>query len=116
MVEALTVGQKGIRELIAVQEDLLKQLGTERPAKMEWSKTEIPEGVSARVSELANGKIKDALNQKDKHGRIAAVEKVKKEVAEQLLTEFPDNSKDVKQLLGDAEYHQLRAQVLDTGL
>jgi len=41
------------------------------------------------VKALADGKIKDALNQKDKHGRIEAIEKVKKEVAEQLLTEFP---------------------------
>jgi polyribonucleotide nucleotidyltransferase len=55
--------------------------------------------VSRAREELADGKIKDALNQKDKHGRIAAVEKVKKEVAEQLLVDFPDNSKDVKALL-----------------
>src|SRR5439155_256309 len=55
------------------------------------------------------------LNPTDKHGRIEAVEKVKKEVAESLLTEFPDNSKDIKSLLGDVEYNQLRSQVLDSG-
>src|SRR4029079_15997847 len=32
------------------------------------------------------------------------------------LVEFPDNSKDIKGLLGDVEYNQLRAQVLETGL
>ena len=116
VVEALGVAQRGIRELIGFQEELLTKMGTERPAKMPWVKGEIPEGITARVEALANGKIKDALNQKDKHGRIAAVEQVKKEIAEQLLVEFPDNSKDVKQLLGDVEYHQLRSQVLDTGL
>src|SRR5262249_3311905 len=89
---------------------------SDRPAKMEWTKSEIDDTLSARVKDLANGKVKDALNQKDKHGRIAAVEKVKKEIAEQLLTEFPDNGKDVKTILGDVEYNQLRAQVLDTGL
>src|SRR5581483_5714253 len=115
MVEALRVGQNGIKELIAAEEELVKQMGKERPAKMQWVKTEIPEGVSARVNALANDKIKDALNQKDKHGRIEAVEKVKKEIAEQLLVEFPDNSKDIKNLLGDVEYNQLRSQVLDTG-
>jgi polyribonucleotide nucleotidyltransferase len=116
MVEALTVGQQGIRELIDVQNEMLKQMGKDRPKKMEWVKAEIPEGVTARVNALANGKIKDALNQKDKHGRIEAVERVKKEIAEELLVEFPDNSKDIKQLLGDVEYNQLRSQVLDTGL
>ena len=115
IVEAFTVAQKGIRELVSVQQELLDKLGGERPAKMEWSKAAIDDTLSAKVSALANGKIKDALNQKDKHGRIAAVERVKKEIAEQLLTDFPDNGKDIKSLLGDVEYNQLRSQVLDSG-
>jgi polyribonucleotide nucleotidyltransferase len=116
MLECFTIAQKGIRELIAAQEELFKDLGSDRPAKMEWTKTAIADALSTRVKDLANGKVKDALNQKDKHGRIAAVEKVKKEVAETLVAEFPDNGKDVKAILGDVEYNQLRAQVLDTGL
>src|SRR4051812_25455152 len=115
VVEALGVAQKGIRELIAAQEDLLKAIGDERPAKMAWTKAEVDGTLSAKVQDLANGKIKDALNQKDKHGRIEAVERVKKEIAEQLATDFPDNSKDIKSLLGDVEYNQLRSQVLDSG-
>jgi polyribonucleotide nucleotidyltransferase len=115
IVEAFTVAQKGIRELVSVQQELLDKLGSERPAKMEWSKAAIDHTLTAKVNDLANGKIKDALNQKDKHGRIAAVERVKKEIAEQLLTDFPDNGKDIKSLLGDVEYNQLRSQVLDSG-
>jgi len=115
VVEAFGVAQKGIRELIAAQEDLLKKMGDERPAKMEWTKAEVDKTLSAKVQDLANGKIKDALNQKDKHGRIAAVERVKKEIETQLLVDFPDNGKDIKTLLGDVEYNQLRSQVLDSG-
>src|SRR5204863_1980312 len=69
VVEALTVSQKGIRELIAAQEELLKQMD-DRPKKMEWTKGEIPAGVTARVKDLAEGRIRDAINQKDKHTRI----------------------------------------------
>src|SRR5690348_4935838 len=115
VVEALTVAQKGIRELIAAQEELFKAMASERPAKMEWTKAPIDHTLHAKVSDLANGKIKDALNQKDKHGRIAAVERVKKEIETQLLVDFPDNGKDIKSLLGDVEYNQLRSQVLETG-
>src|SRR5678816_1330343 len=86
----------------------------DRP-KMEWVKAEAPEGLIARVKELAQGKIADALNQKDKHTRIDAVERAKKELAEQLLADFPDGAKDVHTLLGDVEYHSLRSQVLDSG-
>ena len=116
IVEALTISHKGINELIAAQEELLKKMAKERPAKMEWTKAEAPEAVSVAVKKLAEGKIVEALNQKDKHGRIAAIEKVKAEVAEKLLVDFPDNSKDVKALLGDVEYHSLRNQVLSSGL
>ena len=116
VVEAFGVAQKGIRELIAAQEELLKKMGDARPAKMEWTKSAVDHTLHAKVQDLANGKIKDALNQKDKHGRIAAVERVKKEIETQMLVDFPDNAKDIKTLLGDVEYNQLRSQVLDSGL
>jgi polyribonucleotide nucleotidyltransferase len=113
VLDALTVAQKGIRELIAAQEELLDKAG--RTPKMEWVKAEAPEGLIARVKELAQGKIADALNQKDKHTRIDAVERAKKELAESLLADFPDGAKDIHTLLGDVEYHSLRSQVLDSG-
>jgi len=112
MLEALTVGQRGVQELIAIQEELLAQ---HRAPKMEWKKAEIDSSIKVRVDELAKGRIAEAINQKEKHTRIEAVELVKKEAIEQLLGEFPDNSKDVKSLVEDTEYHALRSQVLDTG-
>jgi polyribonucleotide nucleotidyltransferase len=113
VLDALTVAQKGIRELIAAQEELLAKAG--RAAKMEWTKAEVPEGLETRVKELAQGRISEALNQKDKHTRIEAVERAKKELAELLLADFPDGAKDIHTLLGDVEYHSLRSQVLETG-
>jgi polyribonucleotide nucleotidyltransferase len=114
VVGALGIAHNGIRELIAAQEELLGKI--ERPAKMSWTKAEIPEGVSMRVKALAEGKIAEAINQADKQTRVQAVEGVKKAVKEQLLTEFPDNAKDFGSVLGDLEYDALRGQVLNTGL
>jgi len=114
VVEAITIGHKGVRELVAIQNELLKQMD-DRPAKMSWTKAEIPEDLQVKVKALAEGKITEALNQKDKHGRIEAIERVKREVAEGLLADFPDADKDIHTLLGDVEYNQLRAQVLNTG-
>src|SRR5438067_3432091 len=108
VVNALQVAHGGIRELIAMQEELLGKV--ERPAKMAWTKAEVPENVSVRVKELAEGKIADAINQPEKHTRVQAVEDVKKAVKEQLLPEFPDNSKDFGSILGDGEYNALRGQ------
>jgi len=113
VVEALGVAQKGIRELIASQEELLSK--NERTPKMSWEKATLPEGLEVRVKSLAEGRISEALNQKDKHTRIEAVERAKKELADELLTDFPDAAKELHGLLGDVEYHQLRNQVLTSG-
>jgi polyribonucleotide nucleotidyltransferase len=110
-LEALTVGHRGVQELIGLQEELLKQ---GRAEKMKWSKAEIVPAIKARVDELVKGRIFEAINQKEKHTRIEAVELVKKQAIEQLLAEFPENSKDIKSLVEDTEYHALRSQVLDT--
>ena len=112
MLEAITVGHHGVQELIAVQEELLAQ---NRAPKMPWKKVEIVPQVRSRVDELAKGRIAEAINQKEKHTRIEAVELVKKEAIALLLVEFPDNSKDIANLVGDVEYNALRSQVLDTG-
>ena len=114
VVQALTVAQHGIREQIQLQLDLMKKQGATE--KMKWTKAALPEGMEARVKELAEGKLREALNRKDKHTRIEAVERAKAEVAEQLLGDFPDAAKELHTLLGDVEYHELRDQVLSTGL
>jgi polyribonucleotide nucleotidyltransferase len=111
-LQALTVAHEGIKELIGFQNEMLSE---SRQEKMDWKKAETAENIVARVKELADAKIIEAINQQDKHTRIAAVEAVKSSVKELLMTEFPDNGKDISALVGDAEYNALRSQVLDTG-
>jgi polyribonucleotide nucleotidyltransferase len=113
ILEAFKISLGGIKELVSAQEDLVKKV--KPPKKMEWKKAEIPAGLEENVKKLAEGKIAEAINQKEKHTRIEAVERAKGEIAEKLLADFPDNSQDIKNLLGDVEYHTLRSQVLDSG-
>jgi polyribonucleotide nucleotidyltransferase len=108
---AITIGHKGIKELVAMQEELLADT---RQPKMAWAKAELPDGLAAAVNKLAEGKIAAAINQADKHTRIEAVEAVKKAAVTELLADFPDNPKDIASLVGDLEYNALRSQVLDT--
>ena len=111
-LQALTVAHGGIKELIALQNEML---GESRQEKMNWKKAETAENIVARVKELADEKIVEAINQLDKHTRIAAVEAVKSAVKEQVLAEYPENGKEISSLVGDAEYNALRSQVLNTG-
>jgi len=112
VLESLKLAHQGIKDLIGMQEELLPKVQQE---KMAWSRTETPEAVVTRVKAAASKRVREALNQKDKHTRIQAVEQVKKAVAEELAAELPDNAKDIHSVLGDIEYNELRAQVLDTG-
>jgi len=112
VVEALTVAQGGVRELIGYQEELFKSAG--RAEKMAWEKAAVTEGLADRVRSIADVKISEALNQKDKQTRVQAVEQVKRQVAESLAADLPDNAKEIKSILGDLEYNALRSQVLDT--
>jgi polyribonucleotide nucleotidyltransferase len=112
IIDGFTIAQKGIRELIGIQDELLK---TARVEKMQWTKVTHPEDLVARVKELAQGKIGEAINTSEKHTRLDAVELVKRQVIESLVTDFPDNTKDIADLVGEVEYHTLRSQVIERG-
>ena len=114
VVEGLTIAQRGLKELVLMQEELLKKLKIE---KMNWSGVEIPDDVRKTVTKAAQKRIDAAINQKDKATRIQAVEKVKGEVKEEMATVLaPEHLPFVGSIVGDIEYSSLRAQVLDTGL
>jgi polyribonucleotide nucleotidyltransferase len=112
VVEAITVAHAGIKELIGYQAELLK--ASPKVEKMAWVKPTSTDGLSDKVKAAAEAKIGDALNQKDKQTRVQAVELVKKQVAESLAADLPDNAKEIHNILGDLEYSALRSQVLTT--
>ena len=115
IVDALKVAQKGLAELVGMQEELLKKAG--KVEKMEWKGTEIPDDVRKTVTKAAEKRIEAAINQKDKATRIQAVEKVKEEVkAEMAEVLDPAHHGLVGMIVGDIEYNALRDQVLSTGL
>jgi polyribonucleotide nucleotidyltransferase len=82
---------------------------------MPWTKADAPADVTSRVKQEAEQKIIEAINQKDKHTRVQAVEEVKKTVSALLAAENADWSPHLGNLLGDIEYNALRSQVLETG-
>ncbi len=112
VVEALQIAHTGIKELIAIQQEMLDE---HRNDKMAWSKHEPAKDVVKKVKAAAEPKISAAINMKDKAARIHAVETAKAELAAALAVDMPDNAKDIAAILGDVEYNVLRAQVLDTG-
>ncbi len=112
IVKALEVAHKGIQELLDATGELTADM---RQPKMEWTKTEPPAELVARVKALAEPRISEALNLPEKSERAQALGALKATIQEQLAVEFPDNGKDVARVIEDIEYHTMREQVLSAG-
>src|SRR6266571_2496384 len=112
IVKGLEVAHKGIRELLDAANELVAEM---RQPKMEWTKVEPPAQLVARVKALAEPRVTEALNLPEKAERTQALAALKATIQEQLAAEFPDNTKDVANVIEDIEYRTMREQVLTRG-
>ncbi len=109
---ALEFAQSGISELVDMQQEVIRDAGV---PEMEWSKHEVSDEITSKVRELAESKMKEALNLHDKTERVRAISGVHEEAVEKLTEVYPDNLDDVRSVLDDIEYSTMRAQVLESG-
>ncbi|HWO88875.1 MAG TPA: polyribonucleotide nucleotidyltransferase [Gemmatimonadales bacterium] len=112
MLAALKVAQKGIQELVAVQEELLAKHSA---PKMEWTRVEPPAELKKRVEELAAPRVAEAMNLARKEERAQALAALTQTVKAQLEPEFPDQGRLIGELLEEIQYHTMRRQVLERG-
>src|SRR5436190_51531 len=109
IVKGLEVAHKGIRELLDATNELVGEM---RQPKMEWTKVEPPAELVARVKALAEARVSEALNLPEKSERAQALAALKATIQEELRPEFPDNLKDVANVIEEIEYHTMRHQIL----
>ena len=86
ILEALKVAQRGIKDGVKLQQQLVGKAGT--PTKMQWTKPQVDQSLVARVRQAAESQMGQAINAKDKAGRSNAVKAVKEQVLEQLAPDF----------------------------
>ena len=111
MLEALKIAQKGIRELLGVEKQLIDKSGPVH--KLKWTKTAPDPVLLAKVRELAETQLAQAINAKDKAGRASNVKTVKEQILGQLVTEHADKGRDIAEELEEIEYRVMRKQVLE---
>jgi len=110
VLAALKVAQKGIQELVAMQEELLAKHSV---PKMEWTKFEPPADLAKRVKEVAGPRVAEAMNLPRKEERAQALAALSATVKAQIEAEFPEQGRVISDLLEEMQYHTMRAQVLD---
>ena len=91
MLEALMFGHEAIKELVAFQEDIIKEIGVE---KMEYETLEISDELKDEVTNMVSDKINNALRIKDKLEKYAELERVKEECVAYHEEKYNDLDKD----------------------
>ena len=113
VVEALKVAQKGIKEIIGLQKQVIDK--ADKKPKIAWTKAEHDAGIVAKIRELAESQMAAAINAKDKASRASGVRAVRDQAIAKVLEAFPDRGREIGNVLEDVEYQVMRKQVLDKG-
>ena len=115
ILEALDIAHGGIKELCALQVELLE--GHLVP-DMEWSPIEPDADLRAKVEGVAESRVAEALNLADKQERNQAMAAVTENVIATLTAEdeaYADQEKDIGEILRGIEKRTMRRQILDKG-
>ena len=112
IVKALEVAHKGIKELLDITDEIVTELAQ---PKMEWVKAEPPADLVARVKELADDKVAEALTLGVKAERTQALSAIKQTIVEKLAEEFPDKPREIVTVIEEIEYKTMRDRVLSAG-
>jgi polyribonucleotide nucleotidyltransferase len=113
MLEALKVAQKGIREVIGLEKQLIDKAGA--APKLQWTKAPVDSELQGRAAEAAEGAMATAINAGDKAARASGVKGVKEQAQAALLEKFPEKAREISNELEDIEYRVMRKQVLERG-
>lgn len=92
MLDAILFAHEVIKEIVEFIEKIQAEIGQE---KMQVPIYELPQEILEKVTDLAYSRIEEYLRIFEKLEREAALSKLKEEVMEKFLEEYPDNKKDI---------------------
>ena len=97
MIDALMFGHEAIKELVAFQEDIIKEVGLE---KVEVELKVLSSELVREVEDFSRAKMLEAIQIKDKLEKYAAIDKVKEDTV-LYFSEKYESSDDVDSILSD---------------
>jgi len=96
ILEAISVGHDAVRQIIALQETMIAKVGkTKREIKL----YDIPADINAAVRAYATDSLTIAVTNPDKLSRQDNIKQVKKQVVEHFATIYPDNGKELQNMM-----------------
>ena len=99
MIDALMFGHEAIKELVAFQEDIIKEVGLE---KVEVELKVLSSELVGEVEDFSRAKMLEAIQIKDKLEKYAAIDKVKEDTV-LYFSEKYESSDDVDSIINDVK-------------
>jgi len=96
ILKAISFGHDAVRQIIALQETMITQVGkTKREIKL----YDVPADINAAVQSYATDSLTIAVTNPDKLSREGNIKQVKKQVAEHFAPIYPNNGKDIQNMM-----------------
>ncbi|PLY01510.1 MAG: polyribonucleotide nucleotidyltransferase [Desulfuromonas sp.] len=108
MLDAIFFGHEALQPLITAQEELAALVGQ---AKREFAPPAVDDELVAKVTELAEPKVVEAVKICTKQERYAALADIRSEVKEALAETYPEREEEISAALGKVEKTVVRRMV-----
>ncbi len=115
ILDGLQVAHEGIKELIEMQKEILRDHNV---PDMEWQAQDPDEALRKKVESIASAKVAEAMALGDKQERSQALAAVKEDVIDTLRNEdedWSDHESDVGDVLKGIEKESMRRMILEKG-
>ena len=113
MLDAIMFAHEEIKKIIVFIDEIINEVG--KP-KMEVELYKVPEDIDQAVRDYAVDKMKKAIMTIDKVERLENMDKVEVETKEFFAETYPDNEKDISNVLYNITKEQVRSLILDEGV
>ena len=113
ILDAIMFAHEEIKKIVEFIEEIVKEVG--KP-KMEIELYKVPEDIEAAVREYAEDKMRAAIQTYDKMERLDNMDSVEAETKEHFEEIYPDNGKDIGNVLYTITKEQVRKMILDDGI
>jgi len=113
MLDAILFGHEEIKKIVAFIDEVIAEVG--KP-KQDIELYKIPEDIDAAVREYAVDKMKVAIHTADKMERLDNMDAVEVETQEHFADIYPDNGKDIGNVLYNITKESVRKMILDEGV
>ncbi len=113
ILDAIMFAHEEIKKIVEFIEAIVAEIG--KP-KMEIELYKVPEDIDAAVRAYAEDKMREAILTYDKMERLDNMDAVEAEAKEHFAEIYPDNSKDIGNVLYTITKEQVRKMILDDGI